>query len=90
MGVAGVTCNAEGGFTVSVAVRVVLPWPLVVLVKVTVAGPYVAAARPFALAFTVNVTVVGDVVTVPEVAEAVNQLGMPEIEKFTDPLVALS
>ena len=28
-----------GGLTLSVAVRVVLPWPFVVLVKVIVAGP---------------------------------------------------
>jgi hypothetical protein len=36
--VAGVTCSA-GGLTVSVAVRVWVPWPLSVFVKVIVVGP---------------------------------------------------
>src|SRR5712692_10134390 len=88
--VAGVTCNAGRALTVSVAVRLVLPWPLVVLVKVIVAGPDVPGARLLALAFTVKVTVVGDVVTVPEAAEAVSQLGTPEIEKLAEPVVALN
>ena len=88
--VAGVTCNTAGGLTVSVAVRLVLPWPFVVLVKMIVAGPYVPGARLFALAFTVKVTVVADVVTVPAVAEAVSQLGSPEIEKFAELVVVLS
>src|SRR5205809_3695740 len=79
-----------GRATFRVAVRVVLPRPFVVLVKTMVAGPYIAGVRPFALAFTVNVTVVGDVVTVPEVVEAVSQLGSPEIEKPTEPVAELS
>jgi hypothetical protein len=38
--VAGVTCNTGGGgLTVSVAVTVVVPWPLSELVKVIVVGP---------------------------------------------------
>src|SRR5262249_21032390 len=76
--------------TTKVAVRVVLPWPLVVLVKVIVLGPTVPTGRLLALAFTVNVMVVGLAPTVPEVAEAVSQLGPPVIEKLTVPLVALS
>ena len=87
MSLGGTSANEP---TVSIAVRVVLPCPFVVFVKLIVVGPYVPGARPFALAFTVKVTVVADVVAVPEVAEAVSQLGTPEIEKFTDPLVALS
>ena len=74
---AGDTCSA-GGLTVRVAVRVWVPWPLVELVKVIVAV-YVLAARLFALVFTVNVTVVPED-TLPEVAEAVSQLGTPDIE----------
>jgi hypothetical protein len=38
LSVAGVTCSA-GGLTVSVAVRVWVPWPLFVFVKVIVVGP---------------------------------------------------
>jgi hypothetical protein len=40
----------------------------------------VPTARLFALAFTVNVTVVLVVVAVPDVAEAVSHVGTPEIE----------
>ena len=47
-------------------------------------------ARLFAVAFTVKVTVVADVVAVPAVAEAVSQLGTPEIEKLAEPVVVLS
>jgi hypothetical protein len=36
--------------------------------------------RPFAFAFTVNVTVVPEDVAVPEVEEGVSQLGTLEIE----------
>jgi hypothetical protein len=43
-----------------------------------------------ALAFIVKVIVVAEVVTVPDVADAFNQLGTPEIEKFTEPVVALN
>ena len=82
---AGVTCNA-GGLTVSVAVRWTL-WPLPDM-NVIVAL-YVLAARLFAVVFTVNVTVVPED-AVPEVAEGVSQLGTPDIEKLTLPLVALS
>src|SRR5712692_3384217 len=88
--VAGVACIAGGALTVSVAVRLVLPWPLVVLVKVMVAGPDVPGARLFALAFTVKVTVVAEVVAVPEVADALSQLGTPEIEKLAEPVVVLN
>jgi hypothetical protein len=76
MPVAGLTCSA-GGLTMSVAVRVWVPCPVSVSAKVMVAL-YVAAARVFAFAFTVNVTVVPDD-AVPEVAEAVSQLGTPDM-----------
>jgi hypothetical protein len=66
--------------TVSVAVTLVVPRPVSVLVNVIVVGPYVPTARLFALAFTVNVTAVPEGVAVPEIEEAVSQLGMPEIE----------
>jgi hypothetical protein len=86
----GVTCSAdEGGLTVSVAVRFWVPWPVSELVKVIVAI-YVLAARLFALALTVNVTIVPLVDAVPEVAEGVSQLGKPDIAKLMLPLVALS
>jgi hypothetical protein len=45
----------------------------------------VPGARLFALAFTVKVTVVADIVTVPAETEAVSQLGTPEIEKLAEP-----
>ena len=64
--------------TVSVAVRVWVPWPVSELVKVIVAV-YVLGARLFAFAFTVNVTVV-PVDAVPEIEDAVSQEGTPEIE----------
>ena len=38
------------------------------------------AASVFAVALTVKVMVVGAVVTVPEVDDAVSQVGTPEIE----------
>ena len=88
---AGVTSKVgTGTLTVSVAARVVLPRPFVVLAKVIVVGPYTPGTRVFALAFTVKVMVVADVVTVPEVAEAVSQLGRPEIEKPATPAVVLN
>ena len=43
-----------------------------------------------ALAFTMNVTVVVEVDTLPEVEEGVSQLGTPEIEYLMLPDVALS
>ena len=46
-------------------------------------------ARLFALVFTVNVTVV-PVDAEPEVEEGASQVGTPEIEKLTAPVVALS
>src|ERR1700722_12345102 len=77
MPVVGATCRPDG-LTVSVAVRVWVPWPVLELVKVIVAV-YVLAARLFAAEFTVNVTGVPDD-AVPEVVEGVSQLGTPEIE----------
>jgi hypothetical protein len=63
--------------TVRLALRVwVAPVPK--LVKVIVAV-YVPAARLFAFAFTVNITVVPED-AVPEVAEGVSQFGTPDIE----------
>ena len=47
-------------------------------------------ARLLAPAFTVKVMVVAEVVAVPDVADAFSQLGTPEIEKFTEPVVALN
>jgi hypothetical protein len=76
--VAGVTCSTGRGLTVSVAVRVWVPWPVSELVNVIVAV-YVLGARVFAFAFTVNVTVVS-ADAVPEVEDAVSQGGTPEIE----------
>src|SRR5205085_10506531 len=87
--VAGVTTSALTAFTVSAAVRVVLPFPLVVLVNEMVAGN-VPGVSALALALTVNVTVVGELVTVPELTEAVSQDGMPVMEKLTLPELALS
>ena len=75
---AGVTCSA-GGLTVSVAVRVWVPWPVSALMKLMVAL-YVFGARLFPLAFTVNVTSVPEDDTLPEVEEGVSQFGTPEIE----------
>ena len=75
MPVAGLTCSA-GGLTVSVAVR----WMLCPVPDVNVmVALYVLAARLFAFVFTVNVTVVPED-AVPEVAEAVSQVGTPDIE----------
>jgi hypothetical protein len=89
VGAIAVTVGAgAAGFRVSVALTVVVPWPVSVLVKVIVAL-YVFAARPLALAFTVNVTGVPED-AVPEVEEAVSQVGTPDIEKSTLPLEALS
>jgi hypothetical protein len=79
----GETFNT-GALTVSVAVRVWVPE----LSKVTVVGPYLPGAKLFALALTVNVTIV-PVDTVPDAGEAVSH-GGPDIEKFTLPLDALS
>jgi hypothetical protein len=65
---------------VSVATRVVFPWPLVVLLKLMLLT-YVFGARLFAFEFTVNVTVVGEEEeTVPEVEDAVSQFGTLDIE----------
>jgi hypothetical protein len=55
-----------------------VPWPVSEFVKVMVAA-YVLGARVFALAFTVNVTVVPED-AVPEVEEGVSQLGTLVIE----------
>jgi hypothetical protein len=66
--------------TVSVAVTLVVPRPVSEFVKVIVVGPYVPAARLFALAFTANVTAVPEGVAVPDIEEAVSQVGMPDIE----------
>ena len=70
--------------TVSVAARVCVPWPLVVLVKVTVAS-CIPAESVSACEFTVNVTI-DPVDAVPEVAEGVSQFGTPDIEKPALPL----
>jgi hypothetical protein len=64
----------------SSAARVCVPWPLVVLVKEIVAGLALPVARAFALEFTEKVIVVPALSTVPEVDDAVSQLGTPEIE----------
>jgi hypothetical protein len=61
---------------------------LVVLAKAMVAL-YVPRLRVPTL-FKENVTVIGDVVRVPDVKDALSQLGMPEIETFTLPVVELS
>jgi hypothetical protein len=75
--VEGVSCSPRR-LTVRVAVLVWVPWPVSELVNVIVAA-YVLGARVFALAFTVNVTVVPED-AVPDVEDGVSQLGMPEIE----------
>jgi hypothetical protein len=75
----GVTCRAGGALTVSVATRVVFPWPFVVLLKLMLLT-YVLGARLFAFEFTVNVTVVPEEVAVPEVEEGVSQGGTLDIE----------
>jgi hypothetical protein len=77
----GTTCSAgEGGLTVSVATRVVFPWPSVVLLKLMLLT-YLLGVRLFAFEFTVNVTVVGEEEeTVPEVEEGVSQGGTLVIE----------
>jgi hypothetical protein len=64
--------------TVSVAVRVWVPWP-VLEVKVIVAV-YVLGAREFAFAFTAKVTTVPGEDALPEVEEGLSQFGTPEIE----------
>lgn len=74
--------------TIRIAVRVWVPWPLVLLVKVMVAS-YVLAASLSAFAFTANVTVVPDD-AVPELNEWVSQVGTPDNEKPTLPLGALN
>ena len=76
MSVVGVTSSA-GGVTVSVAVRVWVPWPVSMLVKVIVALS--EAVRLLALV-TVNVTFAAVVDAMPELGEALSQLGSPEIE----------
>jgi hypothetical protein len=74
MSVLGLTCSAgPGGLTVRVDVRLWVPWPVSVLVKVIVAI-YVLAARLFAFELTVKVTVV-PVDTLPEVEDGESQLG---------------
>jgi hypothetical protein len=74
----GLTCNT-GALTVSVAIRVWVPE----LSKVMLVGPYVPGVKLFALALTVNVTIV-PVDAVPDVGEGVSH-GGPDIEKFTLP-----
>jgi hypothetical protein len=56
-----------------------MAWPVFELVKVIVAV-YVLTARPVAIAFTVNVTVVPGEEAVPEVEEGVSQFGTSVIE----------
>jgi hypothetical protein len=87
MFVPGATCST--GFTVRLAVRVWVPWPLFVLVKVMVAL-YVPGVRLLAFALTVKVTGVPAVVAVPELIEGVSQVGTFPREKLTFPLVATS
>jgi hypothetical protein len=69
----------EGPFTVRSAPREVVPWPLVELLNVMVAlcDP---VAKALAFEFTVKVTIVGVVVSVPAVEDAESQLGRPLIE----------
>ena len=76
------------GLTTSVAARVAFPWLLVVLLK-SILLAWVPGPRLRALEFTVNVMVFAVVVTVPDVDEAVNQLGVV-IKYFTLPNVAVS
>ena len=61
----------------SVATRVVFPWPLVVLLKFMLLT-YLLGARLFAFAFTVNVTVVPE--EEAEVEDGVSQFGTLDIE----------
>jgi hypothetical protein len=51
---------------------------------------YPPGVREVALELTVNVIVVGVVVAVPEVDDAVSQLGTKDSDQLTVPLVALS
>ena len=82
--VAGATTNVGAAFalTVRVAVRLVL---LKLMLPV-----YVPDVRLFALELIAKVTVVPDLPTVPDVDEAVSQLGTLVIIYFTLPLAALS
>jgi hypothetical protein len=63
------------GLTIIVAARMVFPWLLVVLLK-PMLSVYVPGPRLRAFEFTVNVMVFAVVVTVPDVDEAVSQLGV--------------
>jgi hypothetical protein len=65
----------------------VFPWLLVVLLNAML-PVWLPGPRLRALEFTVNVTAVADVVAVPDVEEAVSQLGVV-IEYFTLPLATL-
>ena len=69
-------CDAPA--TVSVIGRDVVPLPLVVLVKVTVAL-YEPAGRALALALTLKVTSFGVVVAAPVWDDTVSQVGTPEM-----------
>ena len=79
MSVAGlISKGGPGGLTVSVAVRLWVPRPVSVLVKVKVAL-YAPVVRLFAFALTVKVTGVPED-AIPELEEGVSQFGTPEIE----------
>ena len=88
--VVGLTSRVFGNrLTVSVAAIVWVVILLVVSVPVTEALND-TPAKALALEWTVKEIVVGEVVTVPDVDEAVSQLGKPAIEYPTLPVVALS
>ena len=75
--------------TFSVVTRVVFPWPLVVLVKLTLLI-VLAESLSAAVVLTLKVMEVALVVTVPDAAETVSQLGRLVIEYLRLPPVALS
>ena len=81
MSLAGVTTKASvpDPVTVSAADMLSVVVLLVVSVK-TIVALLVPLQSALAFELTVKVTVVGDVVTVPEVDDAVSQVGTPEIE----------
>ena len=79
-----VSVGVPDALTVSVALRVVLPAPLVLNATVAV---YVPALKEFADELTVSV---GEPGVVPEVAEAVSHVGRPVIDQPTEPEDAVS
>ena len=68
----------------SVALRVCVPWPFEMLIKI-ISLLYEPSFKVFALSRKVNVTVRGRAVAVPVVNDAFSQLGIPEIRKPISP-----